>query len=229
MVRFIVSERIVRVCEGVLDVAEGKLKSEIEALVERGFVEEPGKTEKYVEFELVKQLSDLCKKNSTSKIGLPMYLHEILEGSEIYEEPYVPPPPNPENQKRLNEIRDMLKEQEYQEMVKNVNVEALSAKSRIGGGGSDLKEMNKHMAIGVSLITTMCACFAFGYWGSYYSLETMAGRVIVGLICSIMGVAADLYFHLTRDLAEEPLHSHNERRPKGSLAVSKHLEDKKND
>eukprot|EP00126_Sphaerothecum_destruens_P010775 Sdes_comp20806_c0_seq1m17146 len=130
-----------------------------------------------------------------------LFLHEFVEQSMIYEAPYCPPAPNPENQRRLAQIRRQLEEEDYQSMVSNVDA---AKKERETGGRSrdSVGDLHRHLGLGLSVLLTLISCFVFGFWVSFYCVSSLPMRVLTALFFSLIGVGADLYFHITRDLKD---------------------------
>uniref|UniRef100_A0A8C0QN92 Uncharacterized protein n=1 Tax=Chelonoidis abingdonii TaxID=106734 RepID=A0A8C0QN92_CHEAB len=62
-----------------------------------------------------KDLEELCV------VGSPVYLHELLEGSEIYLPEVEKPPRNPELVARLEKIKAKLANEEYRRITRNIN------------------------------------------------------------------------------------------------------------
>ncbi|KAF6097743.1 transmembrane protein 199 [Phyllostomus discolor] len=122
-----------------------------------------------------------------------LYLHALLEGSEIYLPEVVKPPRNPELVARLEKIKIQLANEEYKQITRNVTCQDL----RHGGILSDLgKEVRSVKALVITIfnfIVTVAAAFVCTYLGSQYVFTEMASRVLAALIVASVVGLAELY------------------------------------
>nr|XP_012321992.1 transmembrane protein 199-like [Aotus nancymaae] len=122
-----------------------------------------------------------------------LYLHELLEGSEIYLLEVVKPPRNPELVARLEKIKIQLANEEYKWITRNVTCQD----SRHGGTLSDLgKQVRSLKALVITIfnfIVTVVAAFVCTYLGSQYIFTEMASRVLGALIVASVVDLAELY------------------------------------
>ncbi|KAK2111525.1 hypothetical protein P7K49_011271 [Saguinus oedipus] len=122
-----------------------------------------------------------------------LYLHELLEGSEIYLPEVVKPPRNPELVARLEKIKIQLANEEYKRITRNVTCQD----ARHGGTLSDLgKQVRSLKALVITIfnfIVTVVAAFVCTYLGSQYIFTEMASRVLAALIVASVVGLAELY------------------------------------
>ncbi|XP_075850437.1 vacuolar ATPase assembly protein VMA12 isoform X2 [Microcebus murinus] len=135
--------------------------------------------QRLVSFRLIRDLHRHLRER-----GSTLYLHELLEGSEIYL------PENPELVARLEKIKIQLANEEYKRITRNVTCQD----SRHGGTLSDLgKQVRSVKALVIAVfnfIVTVAAAFVCTYLGSQYIFTEMAPRVLAALIvASVVGLA----------------------------------------
>ncbi|XP_057570887.1 transmembrane protein 199 isoform X2 [Hippopotamus amphibius kiboko] len=109
----------------------GKLRAELEAALGKKHKggNRPAGPARLVSFRLIRDLHQYLRER-----GSTLYLHELLEGSEIYLPEVVKPPRNPELVARLEKIKIQLANEEYKRITRNVTCQD----SRHGGTLSDL-------------------------------------------------------------------------------------------
>ncbi|XP_037018803.1 transmembrane protein 199 isoform X2 [Artibeus jamaicensis] len=148
-----------------------KLRAELEAALEKkrkGGDRSSGPA-RLVSFRLIRDLHQYLRERDST-----LYLHELLEGSEIYLPEMVKPPRNPELVARLEKIKIQLANEEYKQITRNVTCQDL----RHGGILSDLGKE---------------AAFVCTYLGSQYVFTEMASRVLAALIVASVVGLAELY------------------------------------
>uniref|UniRef100_A0A452U6P4 Transmembrane protein 199 n=1 Tax=Ursus maritimus TaxID=29073 RepID=A0A452U6P4_URSMA len=108
-----------------------KLRAELEAALGKKHKDGdfPSGSARLVSFRLIRDLHQYLRER-----GSTLYLHELLEGSEIYLPEVVKPPRNPELVARLEKIKIQLANEEYKRITYNVTCKD----SRHGGTLSDL-------------------------------------------------------------------------------------------
>ncbi|XP_054428920.1 transmembrane protein 199 isoform X4 [Pteronotus mesoamericanus] len=117
----IAGERLVRALApgGELEQEElpRKLRAELEAALEKKHKggDRPSGPARLVSFRLIRDLHQYLRER-----GSTLYLHELLEGSEIYLPEVVKPPRNPELVARLEKIKIQLANEEYKRITHNV-------------------------------------------------------------------------------------------------------------
>lgn len=141
-----------------------------------------------VSFRLIRDLHQYLRER-----GSKLYLHELLEGSEIYLPEVVKPPRNPELVARLEKIKIQLANEEYKRITRNVTCQD----PRHGGTLSDLgKQVRSVKALVITIfnfIVTVAAAFVCTYLGSQYIFTEMTSRVLAALIVASVVGLAELY------------------------------------
>uniref|UniRef100_K9IHA8 Putative endoplasmic reticulum-based factor for assembly of v-atpase n=1 Tax=Desmodus rotundus TaxID=9430 RepID=K9IHA8_DESRO len=167
-----------------------KLRAELEAALEKKHKggDRPSGPARLVSFRLIRDLHQYLRERDSI-----LYLHELLEGSEIYLPEVVKPPRNPELVARLEKIKIQLANEEYKQITRNVTCQDL----RHGGILSDLgKEVRSVKALVITIfnfIVTVAAAFVCTYLGSQYVFTEMASRVLAALIVASVVGLAELY------------------------------------
>ncbi|XP_077708173.1 vacuolar ATPase assembly protein VMA12 isoform X2 [Canis aureus] len=148
-----------------------KLRAELEAVLGEKHKggDFPSGPSRLVPFRLIRDLHQYLRET-----GSTLYLHELLEGSEIYLPEVVKPPRNPELVARLEKIKIQLANEEYKRITYNVTCQD----SRHGGTLSDLgKQVRSVKALVITIfnfIVTVAAAFVCTYLGSQYIFTEMA-------------------------------------------------------
>ncbi|XP_063107255.1 transmembrane protein 199 isoform X2 [Cavia porcellus] len=131
----VVGERLVRALRpgGELESEKlpRKLRAELEAALGKKHTnaDGPDGPRRLVSFRLIRELHQHLRER-----GSTLYLHELLEGSELYLPEVVKPPRNPELVARLEKIKIHLANEEYKRITRNVTCQ----NSRHGGTLNDL-------------------------------------------------------------------------------------------
>uniref|UniRef100_A0A8C3W511 Transmembrane protein 199 n=1 Tax=Catagonus wagneri TaxID=51154 RepID=A0A8C3W511_9CETA len=167
-----------------------KLRADLEAALgkkHKGSDGPPG-LERLVSFRLIRELHQYLRERDST-----LYLHELLEGSEIYLPEVVKPPRDPELVARLEKIKIQLANEEYKRITRNVTCQD----SRHGGTLSDLgKQVRSVKAVVITIfnfIVTVAAAFVCTYLGSQYIFTEMTSRVLAALIVASVVGLAELY------------------------------------
>ncbi|XP_063928788.1 transmembrane protein 199 [Zophobas morio] len=131
-----------------------------------------------------------------------VYLHNILEGSEIVLPKNSEIPRNAELEKRCERLRASQQNREYNSMTKNVdNVRRKHPEDTIS---FQMKQINRQLIAISQFIMSVLAGFAFGFIG----VELLIGsldfgfRLLLGIICALTIALAELYF-LAKKLNED--------------------------
>ncbi|XP_036264452.1 transmembrane protein 199 isoform X2 [Pipistrellus kuhlii] len=166
-----------------------KLRAELEAALEKHKGgDRPRASARLVPFRLIRDLHQYLRER-----GSTLYLHELLEGSEIYLPEVVKPPRNPELVARLEKIKIQLANDEYKRITRNVTCQD----SRHGGILNDLgKEVRSVKAVVITIfnfIVTVAAAFVCTYLGSQYIFTEMASRILAAVIVASVVGLAELY------------------------------------
>ncbi|KAM6239593.1 transmembrane protein 199 isoform 1-T1 [Spheniscus humboldti] len=128
--------------------------------------------------------------------GSPLYLHELLEGSEI-DLPEVPVPPrNPELVARLERIKAKLANEEYRRMTRNITGQEMNG--TLAEFGRQVRSVKAVVITIFNFIVTVVAAFACTYLGSQYVFaetaavsEPVASEPTCGTLCASQARAAD--------------------------------------
>ncbi|XP_016047017.1 transmembrane protein 199 isoform X2 [Erinaceus europaeus] len=148
-----------------------KLRAELEASLGKKHKgsDLPSGPARLVPFHLIRDLHQYLRES-----GSALYLHELLQGSEIYLPEVVKPPRNPELVARLEKIKIQLANEEYKRITRNVTCQD----SRHGAA---LSELGKQ------------AAFICTYLGSQYIFTEMPSRILAALIVASVVGLAELY------------------------------------
>ncbi|XP_064379370.1 transmembrane protein 199 isoform X2 [Dromaius novaehollandiae] len=126
-------------------------------------------------------------------VGSPLYLHELLEGSEI-DLPEVPVPPrNPELVARLERIKARLANEEYRRMTRNVAGQELNRYGTLADFGRQVRSVKAVVITILNFIVTVAAAFACTYLGSQYIFAETAARILSAVIVASVVGLAELY------------------------------------
>ncbi|KAJ8923774.1 hypothetical protein NQ315_010356 [Exocentrus adspersus] len=145
-------------------------------------------------YEYVKKQNE----NSDDKV----YIHELIEGSDIILPKNKEVPRNQELEKRCQKLKAQQENRNYYQMTKNVD----SSKRKLpeDSFGYHVKQMNRHLIAIFQFILSVAAGFAFGFIG----VELLIGsldfgfRLLLGIICALVIALAELYF-LAKRLNED--------------------------
>ncbi|XP_077996260.1 vacuolar ATPase assembly protein VMA12-like [Glandiceps talaboti] len=181
------SDKIRRVIETILtdDDLPVKLKSKLETFSSNKQNEEV----QSIPFDTVQLCHHQLTKDGTSSL----YLHELLDDSDVYFPPLPKRQRNPELVARLERLKREQEEKEYKRMTKGINTETLK-KSTFAEFGAEVRSVKKQlMTVFNSFLTVICA-FVFGYMAASYSHQPVALCILVGILLSTIVGIADLYF-----------------------------------
>ncbi|XP_053375040.1 transmembrane protein 199-like [Mercenaria mercenaria] len=154
------------------------------------------KSEEYIPFRTVKQIYDVLSRSDGKKI----YLHELIEGSDLCLPEVKPKPRDAELEARCQKLRAQLENKKYEEMVKNID----RSKTDYYSAGRDVKEMNRQLVSVFNFIVTVGGAFAFGYKATQYTFSgysnVFALQLMAGLTLATVVFFADLYFLLKESM-----------------------------
>ena len=145
-----------------------------------------------IPYELVKRAHEIMNKHSAGTL----YLHELLEHSDIHLPEYEPPPRNPELEARCQKLRAEQADQEYRKMTKNVNFVKKPEDDSLSSIGKDIRSMNTQLLAVFNFLLTVGGAFVFGYKSVEYSMAVpnLPMQMCGGLILATVVFFADLYF-----------------------------------
>ncbi|XP_071944009.1 transmembrane protein 199-like [Antedon mediterranea] len=150
-------------------------------------------SEKSIPASLVIKAYKCFTENSKDKEKI--YLHELLEDSDLYYEPIKQPERNPELLKRLEKLKAQQENRDYQQMTKNVRVEAFGG-SILSDVGKDLRSTSAQLIGVLNILLTIVGAFVFGYMATYYIGKPTPYCIITGFIMATVVAVADVYFFI---------------------------------
>uniref|UniRef100_A0A6J0UGC6 Transmembrane protein 199 n=1 Tax=Pogona vitticeps TaxID=103695 RepID=A0A6J0UGC6_9SAUR len=125
--------------------------------------------------------------------GSEMYLHELLEGSEIFLPEVKKPPRNPELVARLEKIKARLANEEYKQITRNVTCQELNRYGTLADLGRQVRSTKALLVNIINFIITVGATFVCTYLGSQYVFTEMAARILSAVIVASVVGLAELY------------------------------------
>lgn len=125
--------------------------------------------------------------------GFPVYLHELLEGAEIFTPEVKLPERNPQLVARLDKIKAKMANEEYRRITKNVNCQQINRYGTIGDVGKQVRSAKAVVVTIFNFMVTVVAAFACAYLGSQYLFTEPAACVLSGLIVASVVGLAELY------------------------------------
>ncbi|XP_060115218.1 transmembrane protein 199 [Heteronotia binoei] len=160
-----------------------RLDSELLAELEAASAAGPG-----LPFDLVRRLHQALR-----DAGSQVYLHELLEGSELFLPEVKKPPRNPELVARLETLKAKLANEEYKRMTRNVNNQELNRYGTLADLGRQVRSTKAVVITIFNFLVTVGATFACTYLGSQYIFTEMAARVLSAVIVASVVGLAELY------------------------------------
>uniref|UniRef100_A0A131YIQ4 Endoplasmic reticulum based factor for assembly of v atpase n=1 Tax=Rhipicephalus appendiculatus TaxID=34631 RepID=A0A131YIQ4_RHIAP len=133
--------------------------------------------------------------NSAGVGDAPVYLHKLLEGSELCLPSPVTPPRDPELEARVQKLKAQQLNRDYDRMTSDVDV-CRARSSPFSKVGDEVRQVKQQSWAVVNLLVTVGGTFAFFYKAVEYSLPDphIPLQVLVGLVTSIVVAVAELYF-----------------------------------
>ncbi|MBN3284517.1 TM199 protein, partial [Polyodon spathula] len=125
--------------------------------------------------------------------GFPIYLHELLEDSDVYLPEVQKPPRNPELVARLERIKARLANEEYMQITRNVNCQQLNRHGTLADIGKQMRSVKAVVVTIFNFLVTVVAAFACTYLGSQYIFTETAARVLCAVIVASVVGLAELY------------------------------------
>ncbi|KAJ6657263.1 hypothetical protein lerEdw1_002630, partial [Lerista edwardsae] len=157
-----------------------ELRAELEAVL--------AKDDPVMSFALIRKFHQALR-----EAGSQVYLHELLEGSEIFLPEVKKPPRNPELVARLEKIKAKLANEEYKQMTRNINPQDLNRYGTLADLGRQVRSTKALFITVFNFIVTVGATFACTYLGSQYIFTEMAARVLSAVIVASVVGLAELY------------------------------------
>ncbi|KAK3596313.1 hypothetical protein CHS0354_014799 [Potamilus streckersoni] len=139
---------------------------------------------------LHKEINDIRCSTDQPKV----YLHEMLEGSDLHIPEFKCHARNPILEARIQRLQAQQENREYNNMVRNVQ----SKTNDFVAVGNDYKELNRQLITIINFVVTVGGSFAFGYKATEYAFgslgDTFLLQMVVGLILATVVFIADMYF-----------------------------------
>eukprot|EP00057_Strongylocentrotus_purpuratus_P004358 XP_003728532.1 PREDICTED: transmembrane protein 199 [Strongylocentrotus purpuratus] len=129
----------------------------------------------------------------------PAYLHELLEGADVYHPPLREPERNPELVARLERLQAEQEDREYRRMTKNVKIKTYG-ESPLAQVGQEVRTFQVQMMGIFNVVLTIGGGFVFGYMAALYQDQPIIWRVTAGLILAFIVAVADLYFFIKHEV-----------------------------
>uniref|UniRef100_V9L428 Transmembrane protein 199 n=1 Tax=Callorhinchus milii TaxID=7868 RepID=V9L428_CALMI len=125
--------------------------------------------------------------------GFPVYLHELLEGAELFVPEVKAPERNPELVARLEKIKAKLANEEYKRITRNVDCKQMNRFGTLGNLGREVRSVKAVVVTIFNFLLTVVASFACAYIGSQYIFTETAARVLSAVIVASVVGLAELY------------------------------------
>lgn len=164
----------------------------------------------YSDSEILLSISDIkwlyqyLQHGGVKKDGTVVYIHELLEGSEIKLPELEVIPRNPELEARIQKLKVEQAEREYKAMTKAVD--GVRVRLPEDSIGYQLKQINRQLIAVLQFVFSVVAAFVFGFLG----IQLIVGeldfgfRLLLGVICGLIVALAEIYF-LAKKLSEEDI------------------------
>ncbi|XP_008819804.1 transmembrane protein 199 [Nannospalax galili] len=166
-----------------------QLRAQLEAaLRKKHTASDSSSPRRLVSFRLIRDLQQYLRERDST-----LYLHELLEGSEIYLPEVVKPPRNPELVARLEKIKIQLANEEYKRITRNVTCQDARRRGTLSDLGKQVRSVKALVITVFNFIVTVAAAFVCTYLGSQYIFTEMASRVLAALIVASVVGLAELY------------------------------------
>ncbi|XP_027718125.1 transmembrane protein 199 [Vombatus ursinus] len=165
-----------------------ELRARLEAVLRSKKAGEGEDPRPVVPFRLLRELHEHLREQGSS-----VFLHELLEGSEIYLPEVVRPPRNPELVARLERIKVQLANEEYSRITRNVSCQAARRDGTLADFGRQVRSVKAVVISIFNFIVTVAAAFTCTYVGSQYIFSEMAARVLAAVIVASVVGLAELY------------------------------------
>ncbi|XP_073421806.1 transmembrane protein 199 [Dendrobates tinctorius] len=140
-----------------------------------------------VSFRVLRELHSLLRERGSS-----IYLHELLEGSEIHLPEVKLPERNPELVARLEKIKAKLANEEYKRITKNVTFQS-NQQGTLADLGRQVRPLKTIIITIFNFLVTIVAAFACTYIGTQYVFTESAARVLSSVIVASLVGLAELY------------------------------------
>ncbi|KAM4046448.1 transmembrane protein 199 [Anomaloglossus baeobatrachus] len=140
-----------------------------------------------VSFCVLRELHSLLRER-----GSNIYLHELLDGSEICLPEVKIPERNPELVARLEKIKAKLANEEYKRITKNVTFQS-NQQGTLADLGRQVRPLKTIIITIFNFLVTIVAAFACTYIGTQYVFTESAARILSSVIVASLVGLAELY------------------------------------
>ncbi|CAH1800473.1 unnamed protein product, partial [Owenia fusiformis] len=198
--------RYIKAAQTKSDISDD-LKQELKVIKNSKFNLDGGKLAN-IPFTTVRKLHKFLQLDSSSDEPV-VYLHELLEESDICFPKLEVPERNPELEARIQRLKGQQANREYANMTKNLGSTGLYSTNKAEPSfGADVKALNSQLIGVANFLITVIAGFAFGYKIVEYNMDVpdFALQLCSGMIFATIIFIADLYFFIKNYAmdAEEP-------------------------
>ncbi|XP_035690913.1 transmembrane protein 199-like isoform X2 [Branchiostoma floridae] len=209
MAAVVCTDRILEAIDTVLSQTDlpGDLQKELSRYKDSHSSDKPGN----IPFQTVQKLQERLEDGEKKQ-----YLHELLEGSDVFFPPVETPPRNPELVARLERLKREQENRQYAQMTRDMGKKpgqgALSDFGSEDGDDDNVspKEVKVYLMALINFMVSVAAAFTFGYVGSEYAFgASVTLRVMTGIILATMVAMADIYF--MAKVVEEEVEKHEKR------------------
>jgi len=154
---------------------------------------EDNKRHRTIPFELVRSVYDL-------NLVKGVYLHELLEGTDVNLPEPVIPPRDPELEARVQKLRAEAAEREYSRMTAKFQPQKRNQEDE--PIGKQLQFLNRQLLTVFNFVLTVAGSFAFAYKATEYAMETpnVPVQLCAGLLVGTLVFIADIYFIIKNDM-----------------------------
>ncbi|XP_078598304.1 vacuolar ATPase assembly protein VMA12-like isoform X3 [Branchiostoma floridae x Branchiostoma japonicum] len=201
MAAVVCTDRILEAIDAVLSKPDlpGDLQKELGRYKDSHSSDKPGN----IPFQTVQKLQERLEDGEKKQ-----YLHELLEGSDVFFPPVETPPRNPELVARLERLKREQENRQYAQMTRDMGKKP--GQGALSDFGSEAKEVKVYLMALINFMVSVAAAFTFGYVGSEYAFgASVTLRVMTGIILATMVAMADIYF--MAKVVEEEVEKHEKR------------------
>ncbi|CAH1233797.1 TMEM199 [Branchiostoma lanceolatum] len=204
MAAVVCTDRILAAIEAVLAQTDlpGDLRKELGRYTDSHTADKPAN----IPFQTVQKLHGRLEDGEKKQ-----YLHELLEGSDVFFPPVETPPRNPELVARLERLKREQENRQYAQMTRDMGKQP--GQGALSDFGSEAKEVKVYLMALINFMVSVAAAFTFGYVGSEYAFgASVTLRVMTGIILATMVAMADIYF--MAKVVEEEVERHEKQKQK---------------
>ncbi|RNA11587.1 transmembrane protein -like [Brachionus plicatilis] len=124
------------------------------------------------------------------------YINDWIMGAELYAPKVEPTQKNPEYEENMRCLRARLEEEEYQSMVRNVDMNSNRKIATSSGLSADFRTQSGQLTSIVNVLAVIGGSFFFGYKAVEFMSEeqSVPRQLIGGFILALIAAVADFYF-----------------------------------